>query len=49
MAKTLVDFKPEISIDEIASLVGYSNISYFIQQYKKMFQTTPGQERHHVL
>lgn len=49
MAKTLIDFHSELSIDNICQKVGYANLSYFIQQYKKMFETTPGQERRHIL
>ncbi|GAA3631143.1 hypothetical protein GCM10022297_07820 [Lactobacillus hamsteri] len=45
MAKTLIDFRDELSIEEVSELVGYRNLSYFIQQYKKFYNLTPGQER----
>lgn len=49
MAKTLIDFRSELSIEDICQKVGYSNLSYFIQQYKQIFETTPGRERRHIL
>lgn len=35
----------DISVTDVASLCGYSNLSYFISEYKKSFGKTPGDER----
>lgn len=45
MAKELLDFNPELSIKEISEMVGYSNPSYFVDQYKRFFSVTPGKEQ----
>lgn len=35
----------DIPITDVASLCGYSNLSYFISEYRKSFRKTPGDER----
>ena len=35
----------ELSVSTVASMVGYTKVSYFIELYKKNFGATPGKDR----
>mgnify|MGYP003301127946 CR=1 FL=1 len=37
-----------MSVNEIASACGYNNTSFFIEHYKKFFNTTPGRDRQEI-
>lgn len=45
MAKTLINFRSDLTVKQVSEKTGYSNFSHFINQYKKMFNETPGQEK----
>lgn len=45
-AKSLLIFQPNLTIKEVATMVGYTNSSYFVQLFKKNFKRTPGHLRH---
>lgn len=47
-AKSII-LSTQISITDVATACGYSNLAYFISQYKKEFGKTPRDERNEVL
>lgn len=47
-AKQLLE-EQDISITEVATLVGYDNAAYFIKTFKSFYQQTPGQYRRQEL
>lgn len=44
-AKSLLRFRSDLTIKEIAAAAGFSSSSYFVQQFKQFFGVTPGQSR----
>lgn len=38
----------DVSVTDVAMACGYSNLSYFISEYKKEFGKTPRQERKEI-
>ncbi len=46
--RELLRERPELSVEQIALMLHFSNISHFINQYKKCFHHTPREERKKV-
>jgi len=44
-AKTIIDTNKDINIEEVCSLVGYNNTSYFIKKFKEIYNLTPNSYR----